>query len=34
MNKTSIVFAGVGGQGILTAAHILGKAALEAKKNQ
>jgi len=32
MNKTSIIFAGVGGQGILTAANILGKAALEAKK--
>ncbi len=32
MNKTSIVFAGVGGQGILTAANILGKAALEANK--
>jgi indolepyruvate ferredoxin oxidoreductase beta subunit len=32
MNKTSIILAGVGGQGILTAANILGKAALEAKK--
>jgi indolepyruvate ferredoxin oxidoreductase beta subunit len=32
MNKTSIILAGVGGQGILTAAHIIGKAALSANK--
>jgi indolepyruvate ferredoxin oxidoreductase beta subunit len=33
IKKTSIILAGVGGQGILTAANILGKAALKAKKN-
>lgn len=32
MNKTSVILAGVGGQGILTAANILGKAALDAEK--
>lgn len=32
-DKTSIVFTGVGGQGVITAANILGKAALRAKIN-
>ncbi|RLI60388.1 MAG: indolepyruvate ferredoxin oxidoreductase subunit beta [Candidatus Asgardarchaeum californiense] len=32
-NKTSIVLSGVGGQGVITAANILGKAALRAKIN-
>jgi indolepyruvate ferredoxin oxidoreductase beta subunit len=32
-NKTSIVLTGVGGQGIITAANILGKAAVKAKVN-
>lgn len=31
--KTSIVFTGVGGQGVITAANILGKAAVKAKVN-
>ena len=31
--KTNIVLTGVGGQGVITAANILGKAALEAKVN-
>ena len=31
-NKTSIVLTGVGGQGVITAANILGKAAVKAKK--
>ena len=31
--KTSIVLTGVGGQGIITAANILGKAAIKAKEN-
>ena len=32
-NKTNIVLTGVGGQGVITAANILGKAALNAKIN-
>ena len=32
-NKTNIVLTGVGGQGVITAANILGKAALKAKIN-
>lgn len=32
-DKANIVFTGVGGQGIITAANILGKAALKAKVN-
>jgi indolepyruvate ferredoxin oxidoreductase beta subunit len=32
-NKTNIVLTGVGGQGVITAANILGKAALKAKVN-
>jgi indolepyruvate ferredoxin oxidoreductase beta subunit len=32
-NKTSIVLTGVGGQGVITAANILGKAAIKAKVN-
>lgn len=32
-DKTSIVLAGVGGQGIITAANIIGKAAVKAKVN-
>jgi indolepyruvate ferredoxin oxidoreductase beta subunit len=31
--KTSIVLTGVGGQGVITAANILGKAAIKAKEN-
>lgn len=33
MTKTSIVLCGVGGQGVITAANILGKAAVNAKVN-
>jgi len=33
MNKTSIVLTGVGGQGVITAANILGKAAVKAGVN-
>ena len=32
-NKTNIVLTGVGGHGVITAANILGKAALKAKQN-
>ena len=32
-NKSSIVLTGVGGQGVITAANILGKAAVNAKVN-
>ena len=31
--KTSVVLSGVGGQGVITAANILGKAAVNAKVN-
>ncbi|HEC89432.1 MAG TPA: indolepyruvate ferredoxin oxidoreductase subunit beta [Thermoplasmatales archaeon] len=33
MSKTNIVLSGVGGQGVITAANILGKAAVKAKMN-
>jgi len=33
MKKTSVVLTGVGGQGVITAANILGKAAVNAKVN-
>ena len=33
MKKTNIVLTGVGGQGVITAANILGKAAINAKLN-
>ncbi|MCK4996216.1 MAG: 2-oxoacid:acceptor oxidoreductase family protein, partial [Thermoplasmatales archaeon] len=32
-DKTSIVITGVGGQGVITASNILGKAAVKAKVN-